>query len=138
MKKIVAVAAAALAVSCLAPRPLQAAEGAASRPNLLCALTMIISCDTLGDCERVTADDVYLADFLRVDFKEMKIKNRKPGDERATVISSMSVAEGNTILTGGENGRGWTAVISADGDKMNASVVDDVGAFLLFANCLPE
>lgn len=138
MKKIVACAASALALFSLAPRPVQAADGAPARPNLLCALTTIMACESVGECERVRADEVNLSSFIRLDFKEMKIRIRKPGDERTTAIQSSTVVDGNTILTGGENGRGWSAVLSADGERLNAAVVGDGGGFLLFANCLPE
>ena len=137
MKKLVACAA-ALALASLAPRPVQAAEGATTRPNLLCALTTIMACESVGDCERLRADEVNLSSFIRVDFKEMKIRIRKTGDERTTAIQSSTVVDGNTILSGGENGRGWSAVLSSDGERLNAAVVGDGGGFLLFANCLPE
>ena len=137
MRKIIACTA-ALALALLAPRSLQAAEDATTRPNLLCALTTIMACESVGDCERVRADEVNLSSFIRVDFKEMKIRIRKTGDERTTAIQSSSVVDGNTILSGGENGRGWSAVLSSDGERLNAAVVGDGGGFLLFANCLAE
>ena len=137
MRKLM-VCAAVVALASIAPRPLQAAEGGAGRPNLLCALTTIMACESVGECERVKAEDVNLSSFIRLDFKEMKIRTRKTGDERTSPIHGSTVVDGNTILTGGENGRGWTAVLSADGERLNAAVVGDGGGFLLFANCLPE
>ena len=45
--------------------------------------------------------------------------------------------EGNIILQGVENGRGWSIVISEETGKMSATVAGDEIGFIVFGACTP-
>ena len=43
--------------------------------------------------------------------------------------------DGELILQGGENGRGWSATINEDSGRMAAALVDNDYTFSLFGGC---
>jgi hypothetical protein len=40
-------------------------------------------------------------------------------------------------LHGGQNGRGWTALISEETGKLSATISDNGTAFIIFGACTP-
>ena len=50
-------------------------QAASAEPNnLLCAITEVVECSPLGNCQALTAEDAGLPDFLVVDLAEKKIR----------------------------------------------------------------
>lgn len=111
------------------------AASEAMNDQLLCALTEVIECDELGQCLSVTADDAGLPDFVLVDMKEKKLMGASSVDSQGSKFSTSETAEGLTILTGVDGGRGWSAVLSADKTRLNATISDEMVGFVVFAAC---
>ena len=102
-----------------------------SKP-LLCAVANVMECDDQGKCERHLNDDNdHTITFLRIDVGG---KTVKAGNRTATVKAASNI-DGQLILQGGENGRGWSATIAEDTGRMAAAVVDTDVTFSLFGGC---
>src|SRR5215831_4803316 len=100
-----------------------------SRP-LLCAVDVIVECDSSGRCER-HLPDASAPRFIRVDVagKVMADGNRK------SPLGSVMHVDGELILQGGEDGRGWSATINEDSGRMAAGLIDDDYTLPLFGAC---
>jgi hypothetical protein len=101
-----------------------------SRP-LLCAVMTIVECDSSGGCERQRPDGVTAPQFIRVDVPGQMVTS---GDKRSPLRSATRL-DGELILQGGENGRGWSATIDEETGRMAAAVVDNDYTFSLFGGC---
>jgi hypothetical protein len=101
-----------------------------SRP-LLCAVDAIAECDSSGRCER-HLPDVNAPRFIRVDVAGKAIT--ADGNRRSPLGSTMHV-DGELILQGGENGRGWSATIDEETGRMAVALVDNDYTFSFFGAC---
>ena len=106
--------------------------------KLLCALTEVIECNTLGECSELAAEDVGLPDFLMIDLGEKKIMEATSVSLRETRFITSSAVEGMTILSGIDGLRGWSAVLSRDNTRLSASVSDESAGFVVFGACRVE
>ena len=56
---------------------------------LICAVMDIVECQPGGKCQQVTAEDVGIPHFLKINFKEKKISATHPdGNKRSTEIEN--------------------------------------------------
>jgi hypothetical protein len=101
-----------------------------SRP-FLCAVATIMECDASGQCERHIADGVDSPTFIRIDVAGQTVT---AGAKRSP-LRSVTRLDGELILQGGENGRGWSATIDEETGRMAAAVVDNDYTFSLFGAC---
>jgi hypothetical protein len=115
-----------------------AAAETADNSRLLCAITEVIECESLGDCSELTPEDVGLPDFLYVDLAEKKITEATSVSLRESRFIVNSANEGITILSGVDGLRGWSAVLSNNNTHVTASVSDERAGFVVFGNCRAE
>ena len=116
----------------LAPMQLGAAQFDGSVP-LLCAVIQVVECEAGGECFPVTAEIANIPRFLKINFKNKTISaTEESGRKDTTQIKNIDHPNGNLILQGSENGRGWTMVISEKTGKMSATVSDDRVGFVIF------
>ena len=113
-----------------------------SKP-MLCALINIVECGSGGNCQQLTAQDVGIPRFLKVNFKEKKITaTQASGNKRSTTIKNSEHVDGKLILQGAEDGIedvrdgvGWSIAIAEDtGNMVLTASGDDVG-FVVFGAC---
>ena len=103
--------------------------------KLLCVPVQGYHCAPGAECARVTAEDVNIPQFIRVDVKRKSMSG--VGEKESTSIQNVRKADGKTILQGAENGRGWSMVIDQVTGKMSASISDNRVGFLMFGACTP-
>jgi hypothetical protein len=125
-----------VALPLLACLPLVAAPAVAgpydgSRP-FLCAVATVMECDGSGQCERHINDASSVPTFLRIDVGAQTVT---AGPTRRTALRSVMRLDGQLILHGGENGRGWSATIEEDTGRMAAAIVDNDHTFSIFGGC---
>ena len=118
-------------VSCLA------AETTGSG-QLLCAITEVVECDASGECTRLAAEDVGLPDFLKIDLEAKRIYEATSVSLRETRFKIVSTIDGLTILSGIEGLRGWSAVLSENNTRLNASITHEQAGFVVFGACRVE
>jgi hypothetical protein len=102
-----------------------------SRP-FVCAVTAIMECAPTGTCERHVADDPTAPALLKVDVAGQTVAT---GTARKSAIKSVTRLDGQLILQGNENGRGWSATVDEDTGVMAIAVVDNDYTFSLFGAC---
>ena len=102
-----------------------------SRP-FLCAVTAIMECAASGECERHIAEDETAPALLKVDVPGRTVAT---GTARKSAIKSVTRLDGQLILQGNENGRGWSATIDEDTGGMAVAIVDNDYTFSLFGAC---
>jgi hypothetical protein len=120
----------------MAPYQAAAAKYDGSVP-LLCAPIQIIECEAAGDCYNSTAESVNIPQFLKIDFKKKMISAAEEAG-RKVAIKLFEHNNGRMIMHGGQEGRGWTMVISEETGKMSATVSEDQVGFILFGACTPQ
>jgi hypothetical protein len=123
-----------LAFLCLILTPLSSSAGQfdGSVP-LLCAVIQVVECNVGGECYPVQPEIANIPRFLKINFKNKTISaTGESGRKDTSQIKNIERANGNMILQGSENGRGWTMVISEETGKMSATVSDDRAGFVVF------
>lgn len=101
-----------------------------SRP-FLCAVASVMECDNSGKCERHINEEGDVT-FVRVD---VGAKTLTAGPTRKTSLRSASNIEGQLILQGGENGRGWSVTVHEESGRMAAAIIDNDVVFSIFGGC---
>jgi hypothetical protein len=102
-----------------------------SRP-FLCAVTSIMECDGAGQCERHLPDGADSPRFIRVD---LAAKTVSADAGKKSPLKSVAHVDGELILQGSENGRGWSATVDEETGRMAAAVVDNDHTFSIFGGC---
>ena len=125
------VALALLACLSLVPAPAVAGPYDGSRP-FLCAVATVMECDTSGQCERHINDASGVPTFVRIDVGAQTLT---AGPTRRSALRSVTRLDGQLILQGGENGRGWSATIEEETGRMAAAIVDNDHIFSIFGGC---
>jgi len=129
-----------LVLVCLFISPIQGEAGDFDgSKQLLCAIVEGFECGLDGDCLEVMPEDINLPAFLKINFKDKKISGtRETGESVSTHIENMVRMDGNLILQGVENGKGWSVVITEATGKMTLTASGDQVGFVLFGSCLPQ
>jgi hypothetical protein len=127
---------------CMLTVPAGAGDFDGSKP-LLCALIDIVECGPGGNCQQLTAEDVGIPRFLKVNFKEKKITaTQASGNKKNTTIKNSEHIDGKLILQGAEDGIegvrdgvGWSLAIAEDTGKMVLTASGDDVGFVVFGAC---
>jgi hypothetical protein len=115
-----------------------------SKP-LLVSVARILECTPVEGCKDVSADEVGLPRFLKIDFAKKTIRPARDGEDIPdTAIERSEQVDGKLILQGAEDGYaevkdglGWTMTISEEGGQVVLTVSGDEVAFVVFGACLP-
>ena len=102
-----------------------------SKP-FLCAITETVTCSEAGDCERGSAADVGLPDFVTVDVPGKMLREHGDGDRSSPITSSQKI-DGELVLQGVQD-HAWSAIVTPRG-RLRASAAGGEGGFLLFGVC---
>jgi len=122
--------------------PAAAGDFDGSKP-LICAVMDLVECQPGGKCQQVTAEDVGIPHFLKINFKEKKISaTHADGSQRSTEIENFEKIDGKLIIQGAEDGIegvrdgvGWSLAIAEEtGKTVLTASGDDVG-FVIFGAC---
>jgi hypothetical protein len=130
-KNLVACVTVVLALAVMAS--LAAAGSYDGSRSFLCAVTTIMECDSSGQCERHIPDDANSPKFMRVDVAGKTVTDEA---NKLSLVKSVTHLDGELILQGGENGRGWSATIDEETGSMAVAVVDNNYTFSLFGTCI--
>jgi hypothetical protein len=106
---------------------------------LLCVPTIVMECladGPEGECKRRTPASVNLPQFLNVDLKAMKVHS--DAEARHSPIRNVEHLNGNLIIQGGQDGRGWTMTIVEQTGRMSATISADGEGFVVFGACTPS
>jgi hypothetical protein len=117
--------------------PLAAVAGSYDGSKTLrCVPTDAVSCAGAGECERMTARELGLPQYVKLDFKKKTILGTlENGEERKTPIEHMKKGEYSTTIQGGEYERAWSFVIQHDTGKLSGAIVGYEGGIILLGAC---
>jgi hypothetical protein len=124
-----------VAVICVGANRVALAKFDGSVP-LLCAPIEVVDCEFGGKCFTGNAESVSLPQFVKVNFKE-KVLSAVDDPSRTTPIAYTERNNGRLIMHGGQNGRGWTILISEETGKLSATISEEGVGFIVFGACTP-
>ena len=103
-----------------------------SRP-LICASIQVYECLNNSGCTSVTAEEVNLPQFLKINFKDQIIRaNLESGKKETSQIKNIEHINGHLILSGSEDGLGWSIAISKKTGKFVLTASGDQVGFVVF------
>ncbi len=113
-----------------------------SKP-LICALMDLVECQPGAKCQSVTAEELGLPQFFRINFQEKKISGTQSGgSERGTAIEHLKKVDGKLIIQGAEDGVeevrdgvGWSLAIAEENGKLVLTASGDEVGFVVFGAC---
>lgn len=111
--------------------------------EMICAVMDITECGPGGKCQKVTAEDVGIPLFLKIDFKKKKISaTHADGTKRSTTIERSEKVDGKLIIQGAEDGIegvrdgvGWSLAIAEETGKTVLTASGDEVGFVIFGAC---
>jgi hypothetical protein len=103
---------------------------------LLCAPITILECGDDGACQRSTAEEVNIPQFVRVNVAAMTLSGADESG-RTAPIKHLERLTGRIVIQGAQGERGWTVTIAEDTGKMSAVVAGAQEAFVIFGACTP-
>jgi len=112
--------------------------------DMLCASQLVNECLTGTACKIVTAQDVNLPNFFRVDVTDRIITGKHDrGVEASTPIERIEQLDGKLILQGADDGNsntpdgaGWTMVINANTGSMLLTAAGDGFVVVVSGACM--
>jgi len=124
--------------------PAAAGDFDGSKPRLF-SVARLMECTPVEGCKDVSAEEVGLPRFLKIDFAKNTIRPARGGEDIPdTVIERSERVDGKLILEGAEDGYadmrdglGWTMAISEDSGHVVLTASGDEVAFVVFGACLP-
>jgi hypothetical protein len=117
----------------LTPGSLSAQPKLDGSAPVICAAMEVLECEAGGACHRRGAEAANFPSFLKLDFKAKTIASMD--GKRKAPIHDVERVDGQLVLHGGQEGRGWSAVIVSGTGKLSASVVLPDAAFVIFGAC---
>jgi hypothetical protein len=131
-----------MTIACMFSAPAVAGNFDGSK-ELLCAVMNIVECQPGGKCLNVTAEEVGIPNFLRIDFKKKNLNATfADGSKKRSPIKNSEKIDGKVILQGAEDGiegvrdgLGWSLSIDEENGKMVLTASGDAVAFVMFGAC---
>ena len=123
---------------CLFALPAAGGDFNGSKP-MLCVPIEISECAPSTGCQETAAEIAGLPQFIQINAKKKSVSGKlADGTVKSAKIETKAIQEGNLVLQGMQNGRGWSMVIAEDTGKMSLSVAGrDVGFFVSGACMIP-
>jgi hypothetical protein len=111
--------------------------------ELICAVMDLVECQPGGKCQQVTAEDVGIPQFWKINFKEKQISaTHADGSKRSTTIENFEKIDGKIIIQGAEDGiegvrdgLGWSLAIAEETGKTVLTASGDEVGFVIFGAC---
>ena len=113
---------------------------------LLCSCIRVIQCLPDGSSLQVTPEEIYLPQFLSLDFEKKTISAPQWGETHSpSRIKNMEHIDGKLMLQGAEDGvkdvhdgLGWTIAISKETGKMVITGSGEQMGIVVFGACIPR
>lgn len=129
-------------IICILPFMAFAGDFDGSKP-LICAVMDLVECQPGGKCQQVTAEDVGIPQFWKINFKDKKISAiQADGSQRSTTIERFEKIDGKVIIQGAEDGiegvrdgLGWSLAIAEETGKTVLTASGDEVGFVMFGAC---
>jgi hypothetical protein len=109
----------------------------AAAPTWICSITGTTACQDDGTTGQPDLGGLARPTFLRVDLDAKLVTILAPAERRGefSKIETAAQVDGGWLLTGFERGRGWTMLVSDDGN-MSLSMTGDGEIWSVFGNAI--
>ena len=105
--------------------------------EILCSASKVIECDPYGDCVNSSAEKINIPQFIKIDLIGKTMADGSVKDSpKKTAIRTMIRENGEIIMQGSENGRGFTMVVDEQSGKFSAAISEDSFGFIVFGACM--
>jgi hypothetical protein len=111
--------------------------------ELICSVMDIVECQPGAKCPEVSAEEVGIPIFFKINFKDKKISaTHADGSKKVTDIERSEKIDSKVIIQGAEDGiegvrdgLGWSMAIAEDTGKMVIAASGDEVGFVIFGAC---
>jgi len=105
---------------------------------LLCAATVVVACNELGDCGEGLPEELNVPPFVEVDLAGKMLRTTKASEEnRVTPIGKVTREGGQIVVQGYEAGRAFSWVVSESTGRATVSIARDGLGVTVFGTCTP-
>ncbi len=123
-------------LSLLALTSTVSATGLEGTNNIVCATMDVVACVDEQACIQGSAKSFELPGFIVLDMQKKVMRaDYESGHKGSSAVKNMEKSEGQLIIQGIENGRGWNISINTKSGKMSAALAGNGVSFLAFGNC---
>lgn len=115
------------------------ADDLTGQQRFLCTASQVTLCYTDGDCDKGTAWDFDVPQFIEVDLQAKRLSTTKAsGQSRTTPILNLQRDAGQIVLQGYENKRAFSFLIDEKTGWMTVAVARRDIAVTVFGACTPK
>lgn len=113
------------------------ADNLSGTDRFLCASSLVVRCDTFGECESGPPWEWNMPSFIQVDLKKKLLSTpAASAEQRRSPITAVRAA-GRIILQGAENGRALSTVIDEETGLASSAIALDGMTISVFGACTP-
>jgi len=107
---------------------------------VICATLEAVQCvkdpADAHECVHGTAASLNVPGFVKVDFEKQQVTaTRETGVDSVSAITSVALTNGNLVVQGVEDGKGWALVMEENTGRMTATAVGDEEGMMIFGAC---
>jgi hypothetical protein len=115
------------------------ADDLTGQQRFLCTASQVTLCYTDGDCDKGSAWDFDVPQFIEVDLGQKRLSTTKAsGQSRTTPILNQQREGGQVVLQGYENKRAFSFLIDEKTGWMTVAVARRDVAVTVFGACTPK
>ena len=115
------------------------ADDLTGQQRFLCTASQVTLCYTDGDCDKGSAWDFDVPQFIEVDLQAKRLSTTKAsGQSRTTPITNLQRDGGQVVLQGYENKRAFSFLIDEKTGWMTVAVARRDIAVTVFGACTPK
>jgi len=115
------------------------ADDLTAQQRFLCTASQVTLCYSDGDCDKGSAWDFDVPQFIEVDLQQKKLSTTKAsGQSRTTPILNLQRDAGQIVLQGYENKRAFSFLIDEKTGWMTVAVARRDIAVTVFGACTPK
>lgn len=105
----------------------------------ICAVEQVIACEPFAPCERGLPSAVNMPALIQLDIENKTVISRTTtGGDRSSAISLVEEVDDGYLITGIDEGNGWSMRISADTGRFTLASAHDGVAFTGFGVCAAQ
>lgn len=113
------------------------ADDLSGADRFLCTSSLVVRCDTFGECESGPPWEWNMPSFIQVDLKKKLLSTPAASAEQRRSPITVVRAAGQIILQGAENGRALSTVIDEETGLASSAIALDGMTINVFGACTP-
>lgn len=108
----------------------------ADQGGAICAVEQIIACEPFVPCERGLPSAVNMPALIQIDLANKAVTSRTTkGGDRISEISMVEEVDSGYLITGVDEGNGWSMRVSSESGRFTLASAHDGVAFTGFGVC---